>query len=125
MLGAMGILGLVLAAIGLYGMLLYSLSRRTREIGLRVALGATPFEVLRIIGRQALALVASGMAAGLTLAFFATRPLTFFLVSGLSTFDPGAFLAAVGVLGAVAVLATLVPATRALRVDPMTALRYE
>ncbi|MDQ2840105.1 MAG: ABC transporter permease [Acidobacteriota bacterium] len=125
MLGAMGILELVLAAIGLYGVLLYSISRRTREIGLRVALGATPFDVLRIIGRQSLALVASGMVVGLTLAFFATRPLTLFLIPGLSTFDPGAFLAVVGVLGAVAVLATLVPASRALRINPMTALRYE
>jgi predicted permease len=125
MLGAMGILGLVLAAIGLYGVLLYSISRRTREIGLRVALGATRFDVLRIIGRQSLTLVASGMVVGLTLAFFATKPLTLFLIPGLSTFDPGALLAVVGLLGAVAVLATLVPATRALRIDPMTALRYE
>jgi ABC-type antimicrobial peptide transport system permease subunit len=125
MLGAMGILGLLLAAIGLYGVLLYSISRRTREIGLRVALGATPFDVLRIIGRQSLALVASGMVMGLTLAFFATRPLALFLIPGLSTFDPGAVLAVMGLLGAVAVLATLVPAIRALRIDPMTALRYE
>ena len=125
MLGAMGILGLLLAAIGLYGVLLYSISRRTREIGLRVALGATPFDVLRIIGRQSLALVASGMVVGLTLAFFATRPLALFLIPGLSTFDPAAVLAVMGLLGAVAVLATLVPAIRALRIDPMTALRYE
>jgi predicted permease len=125
MLGAMGILGLVLASIGLYGVLLYSISRRTREIGLRVALGATPFDVLRIIGGQSLALVASGTVVGLTLALFATRPLALFLIPGLSTFDPGAFLAVVGLLGVVAVLATLVPAARALRIDPMTALRYE
>jgi predicted permease len=125
MLGAMGILGLLLAAIGLYGVLLYSISRRTREIGLRVALGATPFDVLRIIGRQSLTLVASGMVVGLTFAFFATRPLALFLIPGLSTFDPGAVLAVMGLLGAVAVLATLVPAIRALRIDPMTALRYE
>jgi ABC-type antimicrobial peptide transport system permease subunit len=125
MLGTMGILGLVLAAIGLYGLLLYSISRRTREIGLRVALGATPFDVMRIIGRQCLALVASGMVVGLTVALFATRPLSLFLIPGLSTFDPGALVAVVGVLGAVAVLATLVPARRALSVDPMTALRYE
>jgi predicted permease len=125
MLGAMGILGLVLASIGLYGVLLYSISRRTREIGLRVALGATPFDVLRIIGGQSLALVASGTVVGLMLALFATRPLALFLIPGLSTFDPGAFLAVVGLLGVVAVLATLVPAARALRIDPMTALRYE
>lgn len=125
MLGAMGILGLALAAIGLYGLLLYSVSRRTREIGLRVALGATPSAVLRLICRHSLALVGSGSLVGLTLAAFAMQPLALFLVPGLSTFDPTAFLSVVGVLGAVALLATLAPAIRALRVDPMTALRYE
>ena len=92
-----------------------------REIGLRIALGATPLDVLRIIGRQGLVLVASGIAVGLTLAFCVTRPLTLFLVPGLSTYDPGAFLAVLGVMLAVAILAMLVP----LRVDPITSLRYE
>jgi predicted permease len=125
MLGAMGILGLMLAAIGLYGVLLYSVSRRTREIGLRMALGATPSDVLRIIGRHSLALVGSGVLAGLALAVFAMQPLALFLVPGLSTMDTTVFLAVIGVLGAVALLATLAPAMRALRVDPMVALRYE
>lgn len=125
MLGAMGILGLTLAAIGLYGVLLYSVSRRTREIGLRVALGATPSDVLRLIARHSLVLVGSGMIIGLALAFFAMQPLALFLVPGLSTLDSTAFLGVVGVLGAVALLATLPPAIRALRVDPMVALRYE
>jgi len=125
MLGAMGMLGLVLAAIGLYGVLLYSVSRRIREIGVRIALGATPLDVLRVISRQGLALVASGTTVGLALAFWVTRPLTLFLVPGLNTFDASAFLAGVGVLLAVAILAMLVPARRALRVDPMAALRYE
>jgi ABC-type antimicrobial peptide transport system permease subunit len=125
MLGAMGVLGLVLAAIGLYGVLLYSISGRIREIGVRIALGATPLDVLRIIGRQVLALVASGISVGLALAFWVTRPLTLFLVPGLGTFDASALLAVVGVLVAVAILAMLVPARRALRVDPITALRYE
>jgi ABC-type antimicrobial peptide transport system permease subunit len=125
MLGAMGILGLMLAAIGLYGVLLYSVSRRTREIGLRVALGATPSDVLWIIGRHSLVLVGSGVLAGLTMAFFAMQPLALFLVPGLSTLDSTAFLAVIGVLGVVALLATLAPATRALRVDPIVALRYE
>ena len=114
-----------MAAIGLYGVLLYSVSRRIREIGVRIALGATPLAVLRVISRQGLALVASGTTVGLTLAFWVTRPLTLFLVPGLSTFDASALLAVVGVLLAVAILAMLVPARRALRVDPMTALRYE
>jgi predicted permease len=125
MLGAMGVLGLVLAAIGLYGVLLYSVSRRIREIGVRIALGATPLDVLRVISRQGLALVASGMTVGLTLAFWVTRPLTLFLVPGLSTFDASAFLAVVGVLLAVSILAMLVPARRALCVNPIAALRYE
>jgi putative ABC transport system permease protein len=125
MLGAMGILGLMLAAIGLYGVLLYAVSRRTREIGLRVALGATPSDVLRLIGRHSLVLVGGGAIAGLILSFFAMQPLALFLVPGLSTLDPGALLAVIGVLAVVALLATLTPARRALRLDPMVALRYE
>jgi len=95
MLGTMGILGRILAAIGLYGVLLYSISGRIREIGVRIALGATSLDVLRVIGRQGLVLVASGMTVGLILAFWVTRPLTLFLVPGLSAFDPSAFVAAV------------------------------
>jgi putative ABC transport system permease protein len=125
MLGTTGILGLLLAAIGLYGVLLYSVSSRTREIGLRVALGATPADVLRIILRHSLALVASGVVAGLALAFFAMQPLALFLVPGLDALDSIAFLSVIGVLGAVALLATLAPAIQALRVDPMVALRFE
>jgi predicted permease len=124
-LGAMGILGLVLAAIGLYGVLLYSVSRRTREIGLRVALGATPSDVLRLIGQHSLVVVGCGAIAGLTLAFFAVQPLGLFLVPGLSALDSTTFFAVIGVLGAVVLPATLTPAIRALRVDPMVALRYE
>jgi putative ABC transport system permease protein len=125
MLGSMGVLGVVLAAIGLYGVLRYSVSRRIREIGLRMALGATAADVLRVIFRQSLILVGSGVAAGLVLALFAMQPLALFLVPGLSTLDSTAFLAVIGVLAAVALLAALGPAARALRVDPMVALRYE
>lgn len=125
MLGAMGIPGLTLAAIGLYGILLYSVSRRTREIGLRMALGASSSDLLRLIGRHSLVLVGSGVIAGFALAFFAMQPLALFLVPGLSTLDSTALLAVIGVLGAVALLATLTPAIRVLRVDPMVALRYE
>jgi putative ABC transport system permease protein len=105
--------------------LLYSVSRRIREIGLRMALGATAADVLRVIFRQSLILVGSGVAAGLVLALFAMQPLALFLVPGLSTLDSTAFLAVIGVLAAVALLAALGPAARALRVDPMVALRYE
>ena len=125
LLGAMGVLSLVLAAIGLYGGLLYTVSRRNREIGVRVALGATPAQVLRVVCRHSLVLVGVGMTIGLALALLATRPLALFLVPGLRTYDPAAFLAVVGVLIGVALLATLVPAVRALRVDPMTALRCD
>ncbi len=125
MLGAMGVLSLALAAIGLYGVILYSVSRRTREIGLRVALGATPGRILRSVCRHSFALAGTGMLIGLAFAFFATRPLAMFLVPGLSASDPAVFLAVVGVLSGVALLATLAPAVRALRVDPMAALRYE
>jgi predicted permease len=125
MLGATGVLGLALAAIGLYGVLLYSVSCRTREIGLRVALGATPSDVLRLIGRHTLTLVGAGIASGLTLSVLAVRPLALFLVPGVSALDSTAFLAMIGVLGVVALLAILTPAARALRIDPMVALRYE
>ncbi len=124
-LGTMGMLALVLAATGLYGGLMYAVSRRTREIGIRLALGATPAGVLRVVCRHSAALVGAGMIFGLALAFLAGRPIAMFLVPGLSASDPAALLAVVGVLIGVALLATLVPAVRALRVDPMTALRYE
>ncbi len=125
MLGVMGLLGLLLAAIGLYGVLLYSVSGRTREIGVRVALGANRSDVLQLITRHSFALVGSGMLAGLVLSFFAVQPLAQFLVPGMNALDSAAFLAVIGVLAAVAVPAILVPALRALRVDPMSALRYE
>jgi predicted permease len=125
MVGAMGVLSLALAAIGLYGVVLYSVNCRTREIGLRVALGATPIGILRVVCLHSFALSGTGMLIGLALAFLATRPLALFLVPGISPTDPAAFLAVLGVLIGVALLATLGPAARALRVDPMTALRHE
>lgn len=125
LLGAMGLLGLVLAAIGLHGVLLYSVAARTPEIGLRVALGATPREILVLVCRYTFLLAGIGLAAGLALALFATRPLALFLVPGLRTSDPVTFLSVLAILVAVALAASLAPAIRALRVDPMTALRYE
>jgi len=125
MLGSIGILGLALASIGLYGILLYAVVRRTREIGLRVALGATPAQVIRLVLGQSLGLVAVGTVVGLALAWLGTRPLAMFLVPGLNAADPVSFAAVVGVLGVVAVAAATGPAIRALRVDPIVALRYE
>ncbi len=125
MFGAMGILGLLLAAIGLYGVLLYSVSRRTREIGVRMALGAAPSDVFHLIGRYSLLLIGSGAFSGLALSFLAMQPLALFLVPGMNTLDPATFLTVIGVLAVVALLAILAPAVRAMRIDPMTALRYE
>ena len=118
LLGSAALLGLALASIGLYGVLAYSVTRRTPEIGLRIALGADGRAVLRMVLRESAAL-------GLGVAAFATRPLAMFLVPELSPTDPPTFLGVVGVLSVVAVAATLAPALRAIRVDPMTALRTE
>jgi predicted permease len=125
LLGSMGLLGLALASIGLYGVLAYSVARRTREVGLRIALGADRGAVLRMVARESFVLLGIGLAIGLGIAVFATRPLAMFLVPELSANDPATFLTVVAVLGAVACVATLGPALRALRVDPMVALRYE
>ncbi len=125
LLGSMGLLGLALASIGLYGVLAYSVARRTREIGLRVALGADRAAVLRMVARESFALLGIGLVIGLGISVFATKPLAMFLVPDLSTSDPTTFLTVIAVLGAVALVATLGPAVRALRVDPMVALRYE
>jgi putative ABC transport system permease protein len=124
-LGSIGVLGLLLASVGLYGVLAYSISRRIREIGLRVALGAAPRTVLWMVFRDSFLLVAIGMIVGLGIAAIATQPLAMFLVPGLSPTDPLTFLCVIALLGTVAIAATMGPALRALRVDPMVALRYE
>lgn len=125
LLGTMGALGLVLASIGLYGVLAYAVSRRAREIGVRMALGASPVQVLRIVLGQAMVLVGVGVAVGLTLSLLATRPLATFLSAGVSVTDPSTLAAVVGVLGVTALAAAFVPAMRALRVDPIQALRCD
>ena len=125
LLGAAALLGLALASIGLYGVLVYSVTRRTREIGLRMALGADGRAVLKMVLREGASLVGLGLAIGLAVSAFATRPLAMFLVAELSTTDPLTYFAVVSVLSAVAVAATLGPARRAIRVDPMTALRCD
>jgi ABC-type antimicrobial peptide transport system permease subunit len=125
MLGATGLLGLALAAIGLYGTLLYGVSRRTREIGLRMALGASPGGILRMVMRESLLLAGAGIAIGTAIATVAVRPLAAFLTPEVHPADPGNFLAVASILLLVALLATAAPAARALRVDPTVALRYE
>lgn len=125
LLGIMGALGLALTTIGLYGLVAYSVARRGREIGLRVALGAAPGRILRLVFSEGAWLIGIGLAIGLLVSFFVTRPLAQFLVEGLTPSDPLTY-AAVSVLMLIAGwLACAIPARRALRIEPMEALRYE
>ena len=125
LMGSIGVLGLLLAAIGLYGVIAYSVARRTREIGIRIAVGASGREISRMILWEAAQLLGLGTAIGLAVALFVTRPLSLFLVPGLSTSDPASFLSVVVVLAATGLLASLGPVRRAISIDPMTSLRYE
>lgn len=123
--GAVGLLGLLLAAIGIYGVFSYSVSRRTREIGIRIALGATRREIARMILLESARLLAAGIVAGLAIALFLTRPLSMFLVPGLSPSDPMSFGLVTLAMSAAGLFATIGPIRRASAVDPMSALRYD
>lgn len=123
--GSIGFLGALLAATGLYGLVLFSTARRTREIGLRLALGASARDVIRMVLTQSFGLTAIGVAAGSGIAWFATKPLATFLVPELSPSDPVSFVLVVCFLSFVSLVAALPPVLRASRIDPMTALRYE
>jgi len=124
-LGSMALFGLMLASIGLSGVLLYAIHQRIREIGIRVALGATPGNVFAMVTGQSLRLVAAGLVIGLVVSVAAVRPLSMFLVPEARPSDPVNFVAVAGVLALVAALATVAPTARALRVDPAVALRHE
>jgi len=119
-----GILALVLAMIGLYGVTAYSVAQRIREIGIRMALGAQPKSVLRLVLCKGMILAAIGIAIGLVFAWGLTRILRSLLFCVTPT-DPATFVCAALVLTAVALLACYVPARRAAKIDPMEALRYE
>lgn len=119
-----GILALALACMGLYGLLAYDVTRRTREIGIRMALGAQQDQVLRLVVRQGMVLVIVGGVVGLACAFGVTRYLTTMLY-GVRPFDPLTFAGVAALLFAVAALACYIPARRATRADPLIALRYE
>jgi predicted permease len=123
-LGVFGLLGLVLAAIGIYGVMSYSVSRRTREIGLRMAMGAKSSDVIKLIFKQAMGLTLIGAVIGMMLAVAVTRLLAS-LLYGVSATDPATFAGVVLFVIGVAMLACYVPARRATKVDPMKALRCE
>jgi predicted permease len=122
--GFFGVLALLLAAIGLYGVMSYGVARRTNEIGLRMALGAPRFNVLSLILRDSFQLVALGLAAGLLAALAATR-LAASQLYGLAATDPLTFAVATATMALVALFAGYLPARRAADTDPMTALRHE
>jgi predicted permease len=119
-----GLTALLLASVGLYGMLAYAVARRTKEISIRMALGAPRRRILWMVLRQTLLVVAAGSAIGVPAALSATGALKSVLF-GLSPTDPATFAAAVAMLAAVAAIAGYLPARRATKVDPMEALRYE
>lgn len=123
-LGAFGALALLLAAVGLYGVISYNVTRRTREVGVRMAIGARPADILRLVLREGLKLALFGIAVGAAVSAVVARVLESMLY-GVSAVDPVAYLAAGLVLLAVAALANLAPALRASRIHPMRALRYE
>ena len=124
LLGIFALLALLLAVVGVYGVLAYAVARRTQEIGIRMALGARPRDVLRLVIKQGLSLTLIGIAIGLAASLALTRLLTS-LLYGVSATDPLTFMSVPLLLLAVALLATYIPARRAARVDPLVALRYE
>ena len=124
LLGVFAAVGLSLALLGVYGVVSYSVARRTQEIGVRMALGAGQSTVLRMVLRQGLTLVACGAALGAVGALAAVRVIASELY-GVKSTDPGTFLAGTALILIVGCLACWVPARRAMRVDPMVALRYE
>ncbi len=123
--GSIGVLGLLLATIGLYAVIGYSVIRRTREIGIRIAIGANRRDISKMVLREAAGLTLIGSAVGLFTAIFITRPLAIFLVPGLKPADPLTFSAVVVVMILTGVVAALGPTRRALKIDPNSALRYE
>jgi predicted permease len=124
LLGVFGLLALLLASVGIYGVLSYSISQRVQEMGIRMALGAAPWQVLGLVVKQGMVLVAIGVVIGLAGSFGLARLLAS-LLFGVQASDPMTFAGVSIVLVAVALIATYIPARRATKVDPMVALRYQ
>jgi len=122
--GTFGVLAIVLASVGLYGVMSYTVGQRTREMGIRMALGAQRRDVLSVVLRKGLTLAAIGLAVGLVISLFGTRVLAVLLYD-VSSSDPLTFVGVSVLLMAVALLACYIPARRATKVDPIIALRYE
>jgi predicted permease len=120
----MGLVGLVLALVGLYGLIAYSVSRRTREIGIRIAVGAEQSHVLKMVIRQGLILAVTGVAIGSVATFGVARLIATGLI-GLGKLSPTTFIVVPALLLGVTLVACYIPARRASQVDPITALRYE